>query len=95
MEFDKKQVAHLADLAKLELKEEELESYKHQLQDILAYVEKINTLNLEDVVESLSGVEDDAVGPRPDSVENSDPKSIEQACQKEGAYVAAPNVFNK
>ena len=95
MEFNKEQVLHLANLAKLELKEEELESYNHQLQDILAYVEKINNLDLENVKESLSGVEDGAVGPRPDSVEKSYPEAIEQACQKDGDYVAVPNVFNK
>jgi aspartyl-tRNA(Asn)/glutamyl-tRNA(Gln) amidotransferase subunit C len=95
MKFNKEQVLHLADLAKLNIKEEELESYNDKLQDILTYVEKVNTLNLENVKESLSGIDDDGVGPRPDSVEDCVPKSISQACQKDGQYVAAPNVFNK
>lgn len=95
MEFNKEQVAHLADLAKLKLNEEELESYNSQLQDILTYVEKINTLDLKNVKESLSGVEDSDLGPRPDSVEDSDSELISQVCQKDGQYVAAPNVFNK
>jgi len=95
MEFDKEQIAHLADLAKLKLSQEEIESYKEQLQDVLAYVEKINNLNLEDTKESLSGVEGEGVGPRPDSVENSEPAAISQACQKDGQYVEVPNVFNK
>ncbi|MBT4516842.1 MAG: Asp-tRNA(Asn)/Glu-tRNA(Gln) amidotransferase subunit GatC [Candidatus Komeilibacteria bacterium] len=95
MEFNKKEVLHLADLAKLKLSEKELESYNSQLQDILTYVDKINNLDLKNVKESLSGIEDSDVGPRPDSVEACKPEAISQACQKDGKYVAAPNVFNK
>jgi len=95
MEFDKKQVLHLANLAKLNIKEEELESYNAKLQDILAYVEKINNLDLKDIKESLGGAEDSKLGPRPDSVEDCSPSAISQACQKDGQYVATPNVFNK
>ncbi|MFA6466251.1 MAG: Asp-tRNA(Asn)/Glu-tRNA(Gln) amidotransferase subunit GatC [Patescibacteria group bacterium] len=95
MEFNKEQIVHLADLAKLKLSEEEIESYKHQLQDILTYVEKINNLDLKDVKESLSGLATGALVPRPDQVEESKSEIISQAGQKDGQYVSAPNVFNK
>lgn len=95
MKFNKEQVIHLANLAKLELKDEEVESYNHQLQDILAYVAKINNLDLKNIKESLSGIGANGVDPRPDSVEKSSPEVISQACQKDGKYVVASNVFNK
>jgi aspartyl-tRNA(Asn)/glutamyl-tRNA(Gln) amidotransferase subunit C len=95
MKFNKEELLHLANLAKLKLSTEELESYNDQLQDILAYVDKINKLDLKNVKESLSGIEDSDLGPRPDSVEDCVPEAIKQACQKDGDYVAAPNVFNK
>ena len=94
MEFNKEQLSHLVDLAKLDLKDDELKSYNQQLQDILTYVEKINTLDLKDVKESLSGIDDAGIEPRPDSIEKSNPKIIDQACQKDGQYVEVPNVFN-
>ena len=45
MKFDKKEVLHLAKLAKLNIKDEEVESYNHELQAILNYIENINRLN--------------------------------------------------
>ncbi|MBT4210144.1 MAG: Asp-tRNA(Asn)/Glu-tRNA(Gln) amidotransferase subunit GatC [Candidatus Komeilibacteria bacterium] len=95
MKFDKKQLLHLADLAKLKLNNEEITTYNAQLKDILGYVDKINKLDLSSIKEGLTGAEDSKVGPRPDSVEDCNPEAISQACQKDGKYVAAPNVFNK
>ena len=95
MEFDKKQVLHLAKLAKLNIQDEEVESYNHQLQDILNYIENINRLNLDEAQESLSTVEGEGAGPRPDTVSKSSPQIVAAACQKDGQYVATPHVFNK
>lgn len=95
MGFDREQVKHLADLAKLDISEEQLQSYNKDLQEILNYVNKINNLDLENIKESLSGVEDNPVGPRPDKVESSDVEVIKSASQIKDGYVVAPNVFNK
>lgn len=43
-------IAHLADLAKLELTEEEIKSYQNEFGDILDYIEQIN-----DVVDLKEG----------------------------------------
>lgn len=43
---DVKKVAHLA---RLQLSEEELHQYREQLSDVLAYVERLNELDLEGV----------------------------------------------
>lgn len=95
MGLDKKEIKKIADLAKLELSDEELESYKDQLSGVLDYVKKINTLDMASVKESLSGAEDSSVGPRPDEVGDSYPEIIGLAQRRKGPLVEAPNVFEK
>lgn len=48
-----KDVKYIADLARLELTNDELEEYTFQLNKILEYVEKLNTVNTE-YIEPLS-----------------------------------------
>ena len=93
MRLSKKQVLDLANLAKLKLTDKEVELYQEQLKDILVYVNKINNLDLSKVKESLTGVEDSKLGPRPDKVETAN-AGVEQACYTEDDYVVAPGVFN-
>jgi aspartyl-tRNA(Asn)/glutamyl-tRNA(Gln) amidotransferase subunit C len=96
MKLDKKEILKLADLAKLELDKKEVDTYKKQLGDILSYVDNLNKLDLGDTRESLTGVrESDVVPPRPDVVQKSDPKAIEQASLSKDNYVEASNVFDK
>ena len=49
MSVTKKDVEYIAALARLRFKDEELENFTHQLNDILKYVEKLNELNTENV----------------------------------------------
>ena len=53
MSVTRKDVEYIAELARLKFKEEELESFTHQLNEILSYVDKLNELNT-DNVEPLS-----------------------------------------
>jgi aspartyl-tRNA(Asn)/glutamyl-tRNA(Gln) amidotransferase subunit C len=55
MSVTRKDVEHIAKLAKLEFSEEEKEIFTHQLNDILAYMEQLNKLDTEKV-EPLSHV---------------------------------------
>jgi aspartyl-tRNA(Asn)/glutamyl-tRNA(Gln) amidotransferase subunit C len=48
-EIDRMQLLHVANLARLELREEELERLGTQLNDILAAVSKVSELDLADV----------------------------------------------
>ena len=48
-ELDREQLLHVANLARLELREEELERLGAQLNDILAAVSKVSELDLADV----------------------------------------------
>ncbi len=96
MKLDKKQVKHLANLAKLQLSAEEIDIYSDQLTDVLGYVDKINKLDLDKIKESLTGVdESDIVPPRPDIVEDSQSEVIQQASELEDNYLVAPHVFDK
>ncbi|MDI6794447.1 MAG: Asp-tRNA(Asn)/Glu-tRNA(Gln) amidotransferase subunit GatC [bacterium] len=45
MNISRNKVEHLAALARLELSDEEIEKFSHQLTDILNYAEKINQLD--------------------------------------------------
>jgi aspartyl-tRNA(Asn)/glutamyl-tRNA(Gln) amidotransferase subunit C len=48
-EIDREQLLHVARLARLELREEEVERLGQQLNDILAAVSKVSELDLSDV----------------------------------------------
>lgn len=69
MEFSKKEVEHIAFLARLSLSEEEKELFGSQLSSILRYMEKLNELDTRGIeptshVLSLSNVMRDDI-PRP------------------------------
>ncbi len=49
MSVTRKDVEHIAELAKLKFKEEELEKFTDHLNEILAYVEKLNELDTTNV----------------------------------------------
>ena len=49
MKITRKEVEHVAKLARLALKEEEMEQFTSQLSDILTYVEKLNGLDTKDI----------------------------------------------
>ncbi len=49
MKITKKEVEHVAKLARIALKDEEADQLTRQLSDILTYVEKLNELDTKDV----------------------------------------------
>ncbi|HKZ72047.1 MAG TPA: Asp-tRNA(Asn)/Glu-tRNA(Gln) amidotransferase subunit GatC, partial [Nitrospirota bacterium] len=49
MKITRKEVEHVAKLARLALREEEVEQLTRQLSDILTYVEKLNELDTRNV----------------------------------------------
>jgi len=54
MSIDKETVKYIAQLARIELGEDELDYHSSQLAKILSYIEKINELNLEDIPAELA-----------------------------------------
>ena len=49
MSVTRKDVEHIAELARLKFKDEELENFTSQLNEILEYMEKLNELDTENV----------------------------------------------
>ena len=69
MSVSRKDVEHIAELARLKFNKEELENFTNQLNEILTYVEKLNELDTENVeplshpVENNNVFRDDIVKP--------------------------------
>jgi len=59
MSLMKIDVLHIAELANLPLKKEEIEKYEKQLSEILAYIEKLKKVKTDDVLETsqVTGLE--------------------------------------
>ena len=79
MSVTRKDVEHIAELARLKFKDEELESFTDQLNEILAYMEQLNELDTENVeplshpVEGGNVFREDEVSPsidREDALKN-------------------------
>ncbi|PKL82974.1 MAG: Asp-tRNA(Asn)/Glu-tRNA(Gln) amidotransferase GatCAB subunit C [Ignavibacteriae bacterium HGW-Ignavibacteriae-3] len=61
MSVTRKEVEHIAQLARLRFKDDELENFTHQLNEILSYVEKLNELDTDNVEPLSHPVEDENV----------------------------------
>jgi len=53
--ISKKEIQHLADLARLKLTEKEIKKYQKQLSDILDYVGQLKKINTKDVLPCTGG----------------------------------------
>ncbi len=91
------QIQHLAKLARLKLTEEEIEKLKEDLNKILAYVEKINELSLENfepltnILEKLDLREDEPHNPE----EETRQAIINNFPEKENHYLKVPKILEK
>jgi len=90
----KNQIEHLAKLARLKLSEDEIEKISQDLTKILAYVEKINELDLgniellTNILEKLDLRED-----KPEPKDNS--LIINNFPEKEDNYLKVPKILEK
>jgi len=82
MALERKDVEHVARLARLELSEEEMEMYTRQLGDILGYVEQLNEADIE-------GVEPLAHGAHGENVFRAD--EVRPSLEREQALSGAPD----
>ena len=53
MQVDKEEILHIAKLADLNIKEEEIEEYRKNLQDILNFANIVNNVNTEGISETI------------------------------------------
>ncbi|NWF88579.1 MAG: Asp-tRNA(Asn)/Glu-tRNA(Gln) amidotransferase subunit GatC [Ignavibacteriaceae bacterium] len=94
MAVTKNDVKHIAELARLELIESELEDYTFQLNKILEYVEKLNELDTKDVqplshpIEGANIFRDDVIKP---SIEREE--ALENAPSKNEEFFKVPKVI--
>lgn len=91
--FEREKLIHYANLARLTLTEEELLRFSSQLEKVLAYVSKINELNLEDYEPMTSLLP--FLPFREDSPQESLNREeiIKNFPQKEGNYLKVPKIL--
>jgi len=61
MQVDKKEILHIAKLACLNIKEEEIEEYRKNLQDILNFANIIANVDTENISETISSTSNENV----------------------------------
>jgi aspartyl-tRNA(Asn)/glutamyl-tRNA(Gln) amidotransferase subunit C len=94
MSVTRKEVEHIAELARLQLNEAELEEYTLQLNKILEYVEKLNELDTENVkplsqpVKGVNVFREDIVEPSVDRGE-----ALKNAPSKNQEFFKVPKVI--
>jgi aspartyl-tRNA(Asn)/glutamyl-tRNA(Gln) amidotransferase subunit C len=94
MAITKKDVEYIAELAKLKFKDEELEKFTEQLNEILAYVEKLNELDTTNVeplsrpVEGSNVFREDVVKPSIDREE-----ALKNAPDRSELFFKVPKVI--
>jgi len=94
MEITKKMVAGIADLARLELREEKVEKFALQFSDIIGYMDKMNSLDTSGVEPLYSPTENTSVM-REDVVKKDYQRSdlLSNAPAQDGAYFIVPKIL--
>ena len=98
MKLTKDEVLKIAKLARIELKEEEIEKYREQLSDILNYVDKLQEVGTENVnpdvyaTNLINSWREDETSPNP---EDSRKIIFENMPAKEGDELRTIGIFKK
>ena len=81
MKLSKKQIQHIANLARLELTEKELKTYGSQLSDVLSYIDQLQEVDVADVepTAQVTGLENIF---RQDEVEEWDKGEVQAALEQ-------------
>ncbi len=94
MSVSRKDVEHIAELARLKFNDEELENFTNQLNEILTYVDKLNELNTENIeplshpIENNNVFRDDKVKPSVSKEE-----ALKNAPEKDENFFRVPKVI--
>jgi len=94
MRITKDEVKYVATLARLELNEEQLESYTGQMDSILDYIDQLNELDVKDVAPTAQSITSGNVL-REDVVDNTYTRemSLYNAPLEEGGFFKVPKVI--
>ncbi|MCX6170563.1 MAG: Asp-tRNA(Asn)/Glu-tRNA(Gln) amidotransferase subunit GatC [Ignavibacteriales bacterium] len=96
MSVTRKEVEYIAQLARLRFKDEELENFTSQLNEILNYVDKLNELNTENIeplshpIEEINKFRNDELKP---SIEREE--ALKNAPDRTDEFFKVPKVINK
>ena len=95
MQIEDKDVLHIAKLARLKLADNELESHKKNLQEILDFADTINHVNTDDIGETIGINENYNVFRKDEIVQDSDKDELlaNAPSQDEGMF-RIPKVIN-
>ena len=95
MTVSKEELLHIANLADIKIKDEEIDKYLNNLQDILNYTELLNSMNLDELDETI-GANDSSNAFRKDEIANFDNKEgiMANAPEKERNMFKIPKVLN-
>ena len=75
MQVEKEEIMHIAKLASLNIKEEEIEEYRKNLQDILNFADIVNSVNTDNLSETIGSTSNVNVF-RKDEVEEFEDKEL-------------------
>lgn len=75
MEIKKEEILHIAKLASLKIKDEEIEEYRRNLQDILNFANTINSVDTE-IIEETNGTSNNVNIFRKDEVKEFEDKTL-------------------
>ena len=94
MEIMKEEILHIAKLASLKIKDEEIEEYRKNLQDILNFANTINSVDTENI-EGTNGATNNVNVLREDEVEIFEDKDalMENAPEKSNNMFKIPKVI--
>lgn len=96
MSVTKKDVEHIAELARLKFNDNELQNFTAQLNEILNYIEKLNELDTENV-EPLSHPVEESNEFRDDKIRESlkTEEALKNAPDKDESFFKVPKVIEK
>lgn len=95
MEIKKEEIMHIAKLASLKIKDEEIEEYRKNLQDILNFANTINSVDTENI-EETNGANINVNFFREDEVKNFEDENLlmQNAPEQENNMFKIPKVIN-
>lgn len=96
MKIEEKEVRHIASLAKLEFKDDEVKAMQKDLSQIIDFVDKLSEVDTENV-EPLVYMLDEYASLREDKVDNSisQKEALKNAPQKDSDYIKVARVLDK
>lgn len=94
MKVDKEEILHIAKLACLNIKEDEIEAYRKNLQDILNFANILDNVKTEDVSETITSTSNVNVF-REDEIKEFNEKELllQNAPEKDSGMFSIPKVI--